>query len=126
MLRVRRTAIERAEAQSFDQVAVDYERLGQLGENKLIDSWVESACCPGPAARSRPGLRNGGHAVLLVERFTRVDAIDLSGPMIELANARRPRPNVTYRLWGAKTVYKRLTCWFSCSVGRLAGSILGL
>jgi hypothetical protein len=25
-----------------------------------------------------------------------------------------------------KTVHKRLTCWFSCDTGRLAGSIAGL
>jgi SAM-dependent methyltransferase len=35
--------------------------------------------------------------VLLAARFGHVDAIDLSGPMIERARARRPRPNITYR-----------------------------
>jgi len=34
--------------------------------------------------------------VLLADRFEQVDAIDLSGPMIELARPRRPRPNITY------------------------------
>jgi len=35
--------------------------------------------------------------VALAERFEQVDAIDLSGPMIGLARARRPRPNIAYR-----------------------------
>ncbi len=33
----------------------------------------------------------------LAQRFAHVDAVDLSGPMIEVAQARRPRPNITYR-----------------------------
>jgi 2-polyprenyl-3-methyl-5-hydroxy-6-metoxy-1,4-benzoquinol methylase len=35
--------------------------------------------------------------VLLARRFAQVDAVDLSGPMIEVAQTRRPRPNVSYR-----------------------------
>jgi SAM-dependent methyltransferase len=43
------------------------------------------------------GCGAGRHAVLLAERFTHVDAIDLSLPMIEIARAKRSRPNITYQ-----------------------------
>jgi 2-polyprenyl-3-methyl-5-hydroxy-6-metoxy-1,4-benzoquinol methylase len=44
-----------------------------------------------------PGCGAGRHWVTLAVRFGEVDAIDLSGTMIELARARRSRPNITYR-----------------------------
>jgi ubiquinone/menaquinone biosynthesis C-methylase UbiE len=93
---MRRTAVTRAEAQSFDRVAEDYDRLGELKRNERIGTWLEGLL---PAAGGRAldlGCGTGRHAVLLAERFEQVDAIDLSGPMIELARARRPRPNITY------------------------------
>jgi len=43
------------------------------------------------------GCGSGRQAVTLAERFGQVDAIDLSGAMIELARARRSRPNISYR-----------------------------
>jgi SAM-dependent methyltransferase len=43
------------------------------------------------------GCGAGRHAVLLAERFTHVDAVDLSLPMIEIARAKRSRPNVAYQ-----------------------------
>jgi len=91
-----RAATTRAEAQSFDRVADDYHRLGELNRIELSGPWLEGLL---PAAGRRAldlGCGTGRHAVLLAERFEQVDAIDLSGPMIELARARRPRPNITY------------------------------
>ena len=55
----------------------------------------------GRAARRRRraidlGCGPGRQAALLAGRFEQVEAVDLSGPMIELARARRARPNITY------------------------------
>lgn len=89
-------AITRAGAQSFDRVAGDYDRLCELNRNDLIGRWLQGRL---PAAGGRAldlGCGTGRHAVLLAERFSHVDAIDLSGPMVELARKRRPRPNITY------------------------------
>ena len=94
---MRRAAVDRAEAQSFDHVAEDLDRLAELDRGDLVSSWLESLL---PAAGVRAadlGCGPGRQAVLLAGRFRQVDAIDLSGPMIELARARRPRPNITYR-----------------------------
>jgi 2-polyprenyl-3-methyl-5-hydroxy-6-metoxy-1,4-benzoquinol methylase len=87
----------RSAAQSFDRIAADYDRLGDLSENDSIMSWLVSVL---PAAGGRAldlGCGAGRHAVLLAERFAHVDAIDLSVPMIEIARAKRSRPNVAYR-----------------------------
>ena len=89
--------LSRQEAQSFDRVADGYDRLGDLGNHELIASWLEGLL---PAAGGRAldlGCGAGRHAVLLAGRFGQVDAVDLSGPMIDLAKRRRSRPNVSYR-----------------------------
>jgi len=94
---VRWTATAWAEAQSFDRVAADYDRLGELNDNPLIGRWLASLL---PAVGGRAldlGCGTGRHAVRMAERFGQVDAVDLSGPMIEVARARRPRPNISYR-----------------------------
>ncbi|MCW2933981.1 MAG: Methyltransferase type 11 [Actinomycetia bacterium] len=94
---MRRAANTLAEAQSFDRIAAAYDRLGDLNPNELVGSWLESLL---PAAGGRAldiGCGTGRHAVLLAGRFEQVDAIDLSGPMIDLARKRRPRPNIAYR-----------------------------
>jgi SAM-dependent methyltransferase len=86
-----------AEAQSFDRVAAAYDRLGELHEDRLIDRWLEGQL---PTAGRRAldlGCGTGRHAVLLAGRFDQVDATDVSGPMIDLAARRRPRPNISYR-----------------------------
>jgi SAM-dependent methyltransferase len=97
---MRRTA-RRAQAQSFDRVARDYDRLAELDGNALIGPRVASLLpARDRAAHGRAldlGCGAGRHTVLLAQRFAHVDAVDLSGPMIEVAQAGRPRPNISYR-----------------------------
>jgi 2-polyprenyl-3-methyl-5-hydroxy-6-metoxy-1,4-benzoquinol methylase len=88
--------VTRAQAQSFDRVAADYHQLGELTGAGLIDRWLADLL---PAAGRRAldlGCGSGRHSVLLAERFEQVDAVDISLPMIEVAKARRPRPNISY------------------------------
>jgi ubiquinone/menaquinone biosynthesis C-methylase UbiE len=97
---MRRTA-RRAQAQSFDRVAKDYDRLTELNASDLLGPCI-ARLLPAEvgAAGSRAldlGCGAGRHAVRLAQRFAHVDAIDVSGPMIELAQARRPQPNISYR-----------------------------
>jgi len=97
---MRRTA-RRAQAQSFDRVARDYDRLAELDGNGLIGPRLASLLpAADRAAHGRAldlGCGAGRHTVLLAQRFAHVDAVDLSGPMIEVAQTRRTRPNVSYR-----------------------------
>ena len=102
-----RPAVTAQEAQSFDRIADVYDRLGDLNDNELMGSWLDGLlpaagwpAAGGPAAGGRAldlGCGAGRHAVLLAERFAHVDAIDLSGPMIDVARERRARPNISYR-----------------------------
>jgi 2-polyprenyl-3-methyl-5-hydroxy-6-metoxy-1,4-benzoquinol methylase len=87
----------RSAAQSFDRTAADYDRLGDLSENDSIRSWLVSVLPPAGGRALDLGCGTGRHAVLLAGRFTHVDAIDLSLPMIEIATAKRSRPNITYQ-----------------------------
>src|ERR1700735_2759743 len=91
---MRRTTIRRAEAQSFDGVAEDYDRLGELNGNIAIGTWLDGMLPAAGGCALDLGCGTGRHAVQLAGRFEQVDAIDLSGPMIELARARRARPNI--------------------------------
>jgi ubiquinone/menaquinone biosynthesis C-methylase UbiE len=95
-----RSAVARSAAQSFDRTAADYDRLGDLGENDSIRSWLVSVLPPVGGRELDLGCGTGCHAVLLAERFTHVDAVDLSLPMIEIARAKRSRPNVAYQQAG--------------------------
>lgn len=96
-----RGTARRAQAQSFDKVARDYDRLTQLNASDLISPCVTRLLpAAGSAAQGRAldlGCGTGRHAVLLAQRFAQVDAVDLSGPMLEVAQARRPQANITYR-----------------------------
>jgi 2-polyprenyl-3-methyl-5-hydroxy-6-metoxy-1,4-benzoquinol methylase len=89
--------ISRADAQSFDRVAHEYDRLGELDGDNQVGRWLDGVL---PVAGGRAldlGCGAGRHAVALADRFEQIEAVDLSGPMIELAQRRRSRPNVTYR-----------------------------
>jgi SAM-dependent methyltransferase len=87
----------RAQAQSFDQVAEDYDRLGDLNDREQNGAWLERLLPPTGGRALDLGCGTGRHAVLLADRFEHVDAIDVSASMIKLAQERRPRPNVTYQ-----------------------------
>jgi SAM-dependent methyltransferase len=95
---MRRTAEAVAEAQSFDRVAADLDRLAELNRDRddLITTWLVGLLPAAGRYAIDLGCGLGRHSVLLAGRFEQVDAVDLSGPMIELARARRTRPNVTY------------------------------
>lgn len=85
-----------AEAQSFDRVAEDLDRLAELNHNELISSWLADVLPAAGRYAIDLGCGPGRQAVLLAGRFEQVEAVDLSGPMIALARARRTRPNITY------------------------------
>ncbi len=87
----------RAQAQSFDRVAADYERLRELNDNKQVGAWLEQMLPPTGDRALDLGCGSGREAVLLAEKFGHVDAIDVSASMIKLAQARRPRANITYQ-----------------------------
>jgi 2-polyprenyl-3-methyl-5-hydroxy-6-metoxy-1,4-benzoquinol methylase len=91
------SAAARSAAQSFDRTAAGYDRLGDLGENDSIRSWLVSVLPPAGGRALDLGCGAGRHAVLLAGRFAHVDAVDLSLPMIEIARAKRSRPNVAYQ-----------------------------
>lgn len=105
----------RQEAQSFDRVAADLDRLAELnqGRDELISSWLADVLPKVGRYAIDLGCGPGRQAVLLAERFERVDAVDLSGPMIELARARHPRPNITYLHGGLRPARPGTTT--SCS-----------
>ena len=92
-----RNPTARLAAQSFDRTAADYDRLGDLNEGDGCTNWLVSVLPPAGGRALDLGCGTGRHAVLLAERFTHVDAIDLSLPMIEIARAKRSRPNITYQ-----------------------------
>jgi SAM-dependent methyltransferase len=83
-------------AQSFDRVAEDYDRLHELIGDHVGD-WLPEVLPTSGRHALDVGCGGGRHAVILAERFAQVDAVDLSGPMVELARTRRARPNISYR-----------------------------
>jgi ubiquinone/menaquinone biosynthesis C-methylase UbiE len=89
--------ISRIDAQSFDRVAEDYDRLGDLAGDNHVGRWLSDVLPLGGGCALDLGCGAGRHAVMLAERFEQVEAVDVSGAMIGLARKRRPRPHVTYR-----------------------------
>src|SRR5215469_4176167 len=89
--------VARLAAQSFDRTAADYDRRADLSENDNFTHWLVSVLPPAGGHALDLGCGAGRHAVQLAERFAHVVAIDLSLPMIEIAMAKRSRPNITYQ-----------------------------
>jgi SAM-dependent methyltransferase len=80
--------------QSFDRFAVDYDRFATLlpGRNT---AWLLGLGLTGERALDA-GCGPGHAAEALADTFEEVIGLDLSGPFIELAEARHARPNVRY------------------------------
>lgn len=88
--------IARDQAQSFDRIAEEYDRLHELvGDH--VGGWLPEVLPLSGRRALDLGCGAGRHAVILAERFAQVDAVDLSGSMVELARRRRSRPNIAYR-----------------------------
>ncbi|MFI5706246.1 class I SAM-dependent methyltransferase [Kribbella sp. NPDC051620] len=87
-------------AQSFDRLAAEYDRLGELSDDP-VGEWLPSVL-PADSPDQRVGRAldvgcgAGRHAVLLADHFELVDAVDLSAAMIRLARQKRSRPNICY------------------------------
>ena len=86
-----------AGAASFDRFAADYDRFASL-ERPIVLDWVLGQL---PAAGLRAldaGCGSGRFSFALAKRFHEVVGIDISEPLIEIAQRERPRRNVTYRV----------------------------
>lgn len=83
--------------QAFDTFAETYDRLASLSAG-FVRSFIESVL-PEKGRRAVDfGCGTGHHASILATRFEEVLAVDISSPMLEIARARRPRPNISYEL----------------------------
>jgi SAM-dependent methyltransferase len=82
--------------QSFDTLADRYDRLHDLQADP-IGTWLPGALPQRGRRALDAGCGSGRHTLVLADRFDEVIGIDLSAPMIGLATARRPRPNIAYR-----------------------------
>ncbi|MEU7154746.1 methyltransferase domain-containing protein, partial [Streptomyces sp. NPDC045456] len=83
-----------ADPQSFDRFALDYDRFVSLlpGQNT---AWLLGLDLKGK--RALDAGCGAGHAVeALADNFEEVVGLDLSAPLIEIARAKRARPNVRY------------------------------
>ena len=87
----------RQSAQSFDAFAATYDRLASLSGGSLR-SYIESVLPETGCRAVDLGCGAGHHAAILANRFEEVLAVDISSPMLELARARRARPNISYEL----------------------------
>ncbi|GLF97322.1 class I SAM-dependent methyltransferase [Streptomyces yaizuensis] len=83
-----------ADPQSFDPFALDYDRFVSLlpGQNT---AWLLGLGLKGERALDA-GCGSGHAAEALADSFEEVVGLDLSAPLIEIARARRARPNVRY------------------------------
>ncbi|MDX3232580.1 class I SAM-dependent methyltransferase [Streptomyces sp. ME19-01-6] len=83
-----------ADAQSFDRFALDYDRFVSLlpGQNT---AWLLGLGLKGKRALD-VGCGSGHAVEALADGFEEVVGLDLSAPLIEIAKAKRARPNVRY------------------------------
>jgi 2-polyprenyl-3-methyl-5-hydroxy-6-metoxy-1,4-benzoquinol methylase len=83
--------------QSFDEIALVYDRIAELGPGRIAQ-WLTSVLPEHGASALDIGCGAGRHAVVLAKHFDHVLGVDLSAPMIELARQKRPAANVTYEV----------------------------
>ena len=86
-----------AGAASFDRFAADYDRFASL-ERPIVLDWVLGQLPPSGSRALDAGCGSGRFTVALAKRFQEVVGIDISEPLIEIAQRERPRRNVTYRV----------------------------
>ncbi|MFJ8391868.1 class I SAM-dependent methyltransferase [Streptomyces sp. NPDC094144] len=83
-----------ADPQSFDRFALDYDRFVSLlpGQNT---AWLAGLGLKGDQALDA-GCGSGHAAEFLADGFAEVIGLDLSGPLIDIARAKRAPANVRY------------------------------
>lgn len=86
-----------APAGSFDQIATHFDRFAELVGAQL-DAYLASVVPEGGGQRAVDlGCGTGRHAALLARHYQQVLGVDSSEPMLDLAQARRGLPNITYQ-----------------------------
>jgi len=83
-------------AGSFDELALHFDRFAELVGGPLTQ-YLESVFPEQGERAVDLGCGTGQHAALLAHRYQQVLAVDVSAPMLELARARRPLPNICYQ-----------------------------
>jgi 2-polyprenyl-3-methyl-5-hydroxy-6-metoxy-1,4-benzoquinol methylase len=81
----------------FDPIAELYERYADIND-EVYRPYLER-CLPGTGKRAIDlGCGSGRFTGLLADRCTAVVAVDIAEREIEIARAKRPNPNVEYRI----------------------------
>jgi SAM-dependent methyltransferase len=83
-------------ARTFDQLAVTFDRFAELAGGPL-NTYLESVFPDHGERAVDLGCGTGRHAALFASRYHEVLAVDISLPMLELAQARRPLANISYQ-----------------------------
>jgi SAM-dependent methyltransferase len=88
-------AAQTRDPQSFDRFAADYDRFASLeGPAPFVVGLL-----PAHGGRAlEVGCGSGRFTALLAGRFAEVIGIDISQPLIDIAQRERSRPNVLYRV----------------------------
>ena len=97
--------------QSFDHLPARYDRISALLGAELR-AWLLFHL---PASGGRAldlGCGTGVQTAMLADRYEEVLAVDLSGPMVDFARRRRPRPNITYQRRDLRQVEAATDGWF--------------
>jgi ubiquinone/menaquinone biosynthesis C-methylase UbiE len=88
---------------SFDRLAIHYDRFGWLVGREVFAYLTE--CLPQRERRAADlGCGTGRHAAELEQRFDEILAVDVSAPMLALAQRHRAAPNITYALRDLRNV----------------------
>jgi len=83
--------------QSFDVVAADYARMASLAPAPFSE-WIKAQLPQHGRRALDAGCGPGNLAGLLAERFDQVTGIDISGPMIKIAQDQKSAPNIEYHV----------------------------